>query len=226
VYPIRLTRAERQAETRRSLLDAAARVFIRRGFEGASIEAIAAEAGYTRGAFYSNFESKEQLFVELLQERVYDRYRKLLTRVPADRSPVEAFRAGVRELMELYRRRDEPWLFELWLECLAHVARHPEFASLAATFWRGTRATMAAAWEETARAQGRELPVDAPHIAIALTALDIGLAVQNLVDPEEAPLELYPELYELLFVPLLQPAGDPERDAGGDVHRRERADDP
>jgi AcrR family transcriptional regulator len=207
VYPKskRLTRPERQAQTRQELLDAAARVFRRRGFQGASIEAIAADAGYTRGAFYSNFESKEQLFVELLQQRVYDNYRDLVARVPSDRSPVEALRFAVRELVEGYRRRQSAWLFELWLECLAHVARHPEFASLAATFWRGTRAAIASQWEEWFRAQGREPPIDARHIAVGLTALDIGLAVQNLVDPEEAPLELYPELYELLFVPLLEP---------------------
>jgi AcrR family transcriptional regulator len=203
--PQRLTRAERQARTRQDLLDAAARVFIRRGFQGASIAAIAADAGYTRGAFYSNFESKEQLFVELLQQRVYDNYRRLLARVPGDLSPVESLRWTVRELMESYRRAENAWLFELWLECLAHVVRHPEFASLAATFWRGTRTTIATQWEDFFRKQGRELPVDARHIAVALTALDIGLAVQNLVDREEVPLELYPELYELLFVPLLEP---------------------
>ena len=71
----RLTRAERQRQTRRALLDAAARVFVRRGFQASSVEEISAEAGYTRGAFYSNFESKEQLFIELLHERVYALHR-------------------------------------------------------------------------------------------------------------------------------------------------------
>jgi AcrR family transcriptional regulator len=208
VYPKseRLTRAERQAQTRQDLLDAGARVFIRRGFQGASIEAIAADAGYTRGAFYSNFESKEQLFVELLQQRVYDNFRDLVTRMPDGVATAETVRATVRELMEGYRRRDNMWLFELWLECLAHAARHPEFASLVSTFWRGTRTVIANQWEQGFEAQGRELPVPGRHIAIALTALDIGLAVQNLVDPEEVPLELYPELYELLFAPLLEAA--------------------
>jgi AcrR family transcriptional regulator len=205
--PERLTRAERQARTREDLLDAAARVFRARGFQGASIEAITAEAGYTRGAFYSNFESKEQLFVELLQERAYRSYHDLLARIPPELSPVEALRWAAREIVEPYRRRENRWLFELWLECLAHVVRHPEFASLAATFWRGTRTVLAAQWEEGFAARGRELPVPARDIAVALTALDIGLAVQNLVDPEEVPLELYPELYELLFAPLLEPGG-------------------
>jgi AcrR family transcriptional regulator len=62
MYPkARITRAERQAATRQELIDAAGRVFLRRGYEGASIEAIAEEAGYTRGAFYSNFGSKAEL---------------------------------------------------------------------------------------------------------------------------------------------------------------------
>jgi len=60
-----LTRAEKQARTRAALLDAAARVFVERGFQRASVELIAAEAGFTRGAFYSNFASKEELFLAL-----------------------------------------------------------------------------------------------------------------------------------------------------------------
>ena len=83
----RRTRAESRADTRAALLDAGARVFIERGFQGASIEAIAAEAGYTRGAFYSNFESKEELFAELMQERVYSRYRQMAERANAPERP-------------------------------------------------------------------------------------------------------------------------------------------
>src|SRR5207248_1699429 len=74
---MRLTRAERQAQTRRDLLDAAARVFVKRGFTGSSVEEISAEAGYTRGAFYSNFRSKNDLFVELLHDRVYAGYTQM-----------------------------------------------------------------------------------------------------------------------------------------------------
>src|SRR4051812_29687054 len=73
----RLTRAEQRERTRDALLDAAGRVFVERGFSGASVEAIAAEAGYTRGAFYSNFASKDELFAELLQRRAFDQYRAI-----------------------------------------------------------------------------------------------------------------------------------------------------
>jgi AcrR family transcriptional regulator len=201
----RLTRAERKAETRRRLLEAAGLVFRRRGFKGASVEEICAEAGFTRGAFYSNFKTKEQMFIELLQERVYEDYREMLERVPGDMSPSEQLRWGAREVMERQRREEARWLFELWLELLAHAARNPEFASAAAGFWRGNRAMVAENLRRLYEARGLEPPIETEHIATALTALDIGLAVQHLVDPDEVPLEIYEPLYELLFAPIYRP---------------------
>lgn len=203
--PRRLTREEKRAETRRRLLDAAAVVFIRDGFQGASVESICAEAGFTRGAFYSNFETKEQLFVELLQDRVYERYRQILERSPTELAPIERLRRGARDLMERYGREEDRWLFALWLECLAHAARNPGFRSLAATFWSGNRAIIAQQTAEAATELGRAAPIEPKHIATALIALDIGLALQHLVDPDEVPLDLYPRLYELLFAPLVEP---------------------
>ena len=198
----RRTRAEQKAETRRLLLEAAEETFRRRGFSGSSVEEIAETAGFTRGAFYSNFESKEQVFIELLHDRVYDQFRRMLERTPLSGSPRQQMLSTARELMRRYEH-GERWLFELWLECLAYAARHPEFASLPATFWRGNR-ELSARWIERAYEEaGSGPPIEAKHIASALTALDIGLAVQNLVDPEEVPLTLYPQLYDLIFGPLL-----------------------
>ena len=65
---VRKTRAERKQETRRRLLDAAAEVFARRGFHGASVEDIAAHAGFTQGALYANFAGKEGLFLAVIDD--------------------------------------------------------------------------------------------------------------------------------------------------------------
>jgi len=73
----RLNREEKKAQTHEALLDAAARLFAERGFGATAIEQIAEEAGFSRGAFYSNFATKEELFAALLQERVYERYREM-----------------------------------------------------------------------------------------------------------------------------------------------------
>src|SRR3954453_23172308 len=203
----RRTRAEKQAETRQRLLEAAEYVFRRCGFFGATVEEITERAGFSRGAFYSNFESREQLFIELLHSRVYDDFTRMLELTPRERPARKQMAATAREFARRYEHA-ERWLFELWLECLAHAARHPEFASLPATFWRGNRALTAQTIDVTYGQVGEPPPIESKHLATALTALDIGLAIQNLVDPEEVPLDLYPKLYDLLFGPLL-PEGAP-----------------
>jgi AcrR family transcriptional regulator len=194
----RLTRAERKQQTRHALLDAAARVFVRRGFQGSSVEDISAEAGYTRGAFYSNFSSREELFVELLHERVYTRYTAMYEEGLQDPKRTRTLRETGEMLAAMQARSEDRWLFRMWLECLAQAGRDDELRELAATFWRDNRA------------RGKKLIETAmPHqadrakaISTAMIALDIGLAIQHFVDPDEVPLDLYPELYVLLFSPL------------------------
>ena len=114
-------------------------------FAGSSVEKISAEAGFTRGAFYSNFESKEQLFVELLQDRIYSGYRRDARAKPDDRGHAAGAAAvGVEVVRDVQGTSEGRWLFQLWLECLTQAARDEEFRKLAATFWSGNRALIAA----------------------------------------------------------------------------------
>jgi AcrR family transcriptional regulator len=66
----RFTRAEQRQRTREELIVAAERLFTGRGFHASSVDEIALEAGYTKGAVYSNFESKEDLFFAVYERRV------------------------------------------------------------------------------------------------------------------------------------------------------------
>jgi AcrR family transcriptional regulator len=205
----RLTRKESQAETRRRLLDAAETVFLRRGLQGSSVEEIAAEAGHTRGAFYSNFKSKDELFVQLLHTRVYDRYAELAEQSQEQPgTPREQLRWGIEQTRQMYMGDEGRWLFRLWLECLTQAARDEEFRKLAASFWSGNRALLSegagAAFEES----GIEPPLPTKQIATAMIALDVGLVVQHLVDPDEVSLDLYVPLYDLLFGSLVDPGSD------------------
>ena len=198
----RLTRAERRAQTRQALLDAAARVFVDRGFAGSSVEAIAEEAGYTRGAFYSNFRTKEELFAELLQQRVYAVYRAMAEHAVEERFSLRE--AGER-LAALQAAPEGRWLFRLWLELLAHAGRDESFRGVAAGFWSTSRQLTSASLKQVYEEDGVEPPVPVDWIATAMIALDVGLALQHFVDPDAAPLEVYPELYELLFRPFAPP---------------------
>src|ERR687893_2439342 len=130
VYPTPMpsdrVRRRPRAETRRELLDAAARVFARQGFHGASVEQVSEEAGFSTGALYSNFEGKEELFLALYEERIRRRRRELREVVGGSSGPaegLEAVGANVAELMS----SDRDW-FLLYFEFLLHAAREPEFA--------------------------------------------------------------------------------------------------
>lgn len=191
----RLTRAERREQTRRALLDAAARVFVDRGFAGSSVEAIAAEAGYTRGAFYSNFASKEELFVALLQERVYSAYRHMAERRIEDPEHMPSGRETGEELARIIGDPEGRWLFRLWLELLAHAGRDEQFKGLAATFWSGNRALTA---EVVRRRWGDNPPADPELLATIWIALDVGLALQHFVDPDAVGLDAWPEAFGLV----------------------------
>src|SRR3989440_10071948 len=120
----RLTRAERQSQTRQELLDAAARVFVKRGFTGSSVEEISAEAGYTRGAFYSNFRSKNELFVELLHDRVYTRYTEMTQEGLQGRPPT--LRETGEMLAAIQAKAEGRWIWRLLFEGLAQIGRGEE----------------------------------------------------------------------------------------------------
>jgi AcrR family transcriptional regulator len=205
--PRRRTRAELQAETRRRLLDGAAQVFRERGLHASSVEAITQAAGFSRGAFYSNFSSKEELFLELLHDRVYRAFTAMIEhqREREWGSMRERLDWGARRLAEAQDHPDGRWLFALWLELLAHATRDREFAALAAGLWSGNRKRLAEMAEADYAEAGRELPVEAGMLATGQIALDIGLSVQHLVDPGAVPGEAWPRLYDLLFTRLLDP---------------------
>ncbi|MCM0639553.1 TetR/AcrR family transcriptional regulator [Cellulomonas wangsupingiae] len=123
--------------TRADLLDAAARVFAARGFEGASVDDVAAEAGYTKGAVYSHFGSKRELFLAVARDRLADAQEPsgpVLPGVGADGVDVAALTDA------LTRSADDPRLL-LAVEFLAYALRHPgESAELAAVYARAFEA--------------------------------------------------------------------------------------
>src|SRR5580704_2953968 len=89
----RTRQAERTRATRRKLLDAAKRIFAQDGFEGARLEDIAAGAGYTRGAFYANFKSKEDIFFALFEEWVGQRIETFTDAIRRHTNPAEKLAA-------------------------------------------------------------------------------------------------------------------------------------
>jgi AcrR family transcriptional regulator len=121
----RMSRAERSAANREALLGAARRVFLRAGYHGTTVEAIATEAGLTIGALYSRFEGKADLFFALLEERIAERTQQFADATGADRG--NAGREAARLWSEIMRR-DLDWQL-LVIEFRVHAARHAELSA-------------------------------------------------------------------------------------------------
>lgn len=192
----RLTREEKKARTRAQLIDAAATVFARRGYTAASLDEVAEEAGLTKGAVYSNFSSKEELFQAVIDERLNEPMLRLAEDIDSGTFAERAME-GARMFVDMAQQERE--LFLLALEHNIYAARHPEHGPVFAARYREQLAMVADIITEHSRKAGISLPLPADQMAIAVEALSQGMALQRLADPERVPDDLLGRVYALLF---------------------------
>ena len=193
----RLTREEKKARTRAQLIDAAATVFARRGFAGASLDEVAEEAGLTKGAVYSNFDSKEELFQAVIDDRLNEPMRHRAEGIVSSTGTTEEHAmAGARLFVDVVEQERE--VFLLALEFHIHVARHPELAPAYAARSREELGRIADLIRQHTEGGG-SLPLPVEHMAIAVEALSQGIALQKLADPDSVPDDLLGRMYALLF---------------------------
>jgi AcrR family transcriptional regulator len=198
----RMTQDERRQQTRDAVLAAAGRVFAKRGFHGASLDAIAEDAGVTRGAVYYNFADKEELFLELLDRRCAERAQDL-REVFAGTEPSDVDAAG-RQAQLAARHAldamtgDAEWR-ALYLEFLAQAARDADFRR---AFARRTD-QMRAVLEEVVVAQtgplAGTLPMPPEQLAVVIDALGVGLWAHHMLHGAKAvPPDLFSKALGLL----------------------------
>ena len=170
---IRLTRAESHAQTRERLLLAARQVFARHGFGGASVDMIAAEAGYSKGAIYSNFETKEAILFELLERYAEEQIRDFKAIMKLDP-------AATRDAINLWldtMNADVDWDV-VTMELQLHARRNPEFAErFYALEERLTKFYAEILAERFARV-GRKPPLDPRSLSLAFRTLACGLSLK------------------------------------------------
>lgn len=192
----RLTRAEAKARTREQLLDAAARIFAQKGYAGASVEEIAESAGYSIGALYSNFASKEQLFLELMAARGERRVAAVAEMLDAG-DPVEAL-AG---LMERSAGRD-PDLMALRTEFWLYAVRNPDaMGALTVQRRQQVEALIDVIGAATER-WGTPPDVPAAEVATVVLAMFQGLVRQRRIDPDRVSGDLFVQGLRWLFAGL------------------------
>jgi AcrR family transcriptional regulator len=193
----RVARAERR-DARQELLSAAADVFAERGFHNASIDEIAERAGYSKGAVYWHFASKDDLFLALVEEHVDRPTREMIELLQSAPAELDmAPEASRRFATLLAGQRD--WLLldnEYW----SQAVRDPDLRRSYAKRRRELRAALGSALAARAGTLGApQIGVDPERVATAIMALSIGLAQQALVDPRAVPADLLGETIVLIY---------------------------
>jgi AcrR family transcriptional regulator len=171
-------------DTRDKLFEAAARVFEEQGINAASIEAIAAAAGFTRGAFYSNFASKDELIVAMLEDHVEQAIRRNLDLL--------AKHQDMQDYIEAYRKIDHSRQDPLGrapllhMEMILFVARAEKRRPELAKRLRARRQMLTEIVAIISRHEGKNFE-NPGWVAAILLALEDGFRLHRLIDPETTP---------------------------------------
>jgi AcrR family transcriptional regulator len=191
----RLTREESRAQTRERLLDSALAVFVKDGIESASIEEVAEAAGYSRGAFYSNFESKDDLLCAVLDremQREGEEFEAIVAAIP----PTELV-GKLREYYVNMGRDESSCAFFLGLQL--HALRNESIRPRVAELMRKKREHVISQTRRVFNAIGKEPPGSVETVALGLIAIAQGLALTQMLDSTAIPTELVQKSLETLF---------------------------
>ncbi|MEU4489843.1 TetR/AcrR family transcriptional regulator [Streptomyces purpurascens] len=178
-------------------MQAAADLFAECGVNGTSVEQIVERAGYTRGAFYGNFDGKQQLILALLEQRT----ERELAEVQALSANAGSFEETIEHLRTWHRERDKnfaSWLAlrtELWL----YGMRDPAVLSVLADRERRSREAMAQALTQGFAAWSVTPPAPVELLALIVHALDDGLSIQRVLSAGESPAGSVMDVVDLLM---------------------------
>ncbi len=190
-------------------MSAAAEVFSERGLQHASIDEVAARAGFTKGAFYANFASKEELFLAMLEERFAERLEQI-ERLSRTDSGLEE---QAREAGEDFARHvaGDPGWQRLFFEFAAHAGRDEAFRRELVRRYSDLREGLAAIFARRAEELDMQLPVTPAALALMTFAMANGFALERMLEPAVAQEELYGTMLAI-FAAGLRALAPPESD--------------
>ena len=181
-------------------MGSAARVFSRRGLERASVDEIAEDAGFTKGAFYANFASKEEIFLAMLDERFAERLAEIERISTGDAEPQEQARR-VGSGFGDYLRADPEWQ-RLFFEFAAYAARDERFRAELVKRYRLLQERIADVYRRGLDRHGLKSPIPVEHVAAMTFAMANGAAFEMLLDPEALPEDAFGTMLSAFFAGL------------------------
>jgi AcrR family transcriptional regulator len=190
----RLTRAEQVQRNRGLLLEAARRVFLAEGYSGATIDAIALDAGFSKGVVYSQFASKADLFLVLIEQRIERRAQENAAVIEsADGEP----ETSVVDLLHRGARRSEEeaaWA-RLLIEFRVVAARDEVVNARYADLHEQAIDALANLLGRVCERSRETLPVPPRTMAKFLLALDSGVTLERSVSPDSMPASELDEFF-------------------------------
>jgi AcrR family transcriptional regulator len=195
---IRLTRAEQVERNRVLLLDAARETFLRRGYVGATIDAIADQAGFSKGVVYSQFAGKSDLFLALLERRIEERAAEN-DRVAAQHTGADALGALMRVNVR-HATEGADWA-RLLIEFRVVAARDPQLNARYAELHARSLERFSRTVESVLRKDGATTALPSRTFAQLIFALDSGAVLEQSVDAAALPLDLLDHLLSRLVAP-------------------------
>ncbi|WP_158887789.1 TetR/AcrR family transcriptional regulator [Amycolatopsis anabasis] len=193
----RLTRAESQARTREQLVATAKELFLRDGYSVTSLEKVADEAGYSKGAVYSNFRNKDELCLAVL-DRIHDEQAAMMAESLTGAEGMDGLLAAFQSWAER-SIGDEAWT-ALEVEFATNARHDPHVRHELATRDKAIRDLIAGLVTSYAEQFSLELPMSPQDLATALLSLGIGLGVQRAIDPS-IPVNVLPDVIRLFARP-------------------------
>jgi AcrR family transcriptional regulator len=199
--PAARLRRPRRGEVRERLLVTALTVFNQRGYDGSTLDQVAAAAGFSKGAVYSNFASKDELFLALMDRQVEDYVARIRNVLNGTRDDSSGRLTGDALTGMLTQDRDWQLLF---LDYVGRAARDPRMRAHLAVHRARVRDLVAESVRGVLGEDRNGLDVDS--IAVTLLALSNGLAIERFIDPDAIPDALLGTILN-----ALQRPADPEK---------------
>ncbi|HTT87133.1 MAG TPA: TetR/AcrR family transcriptional regulator [Acidimicrobiales bacterium] len=210
-----LTPERRRQQTRDFLLRAAAQVFSQRGFHGASLDEVAAVAGFTKGAVYSNFKNKEDLFLALL-ESIFDEELAQVRATLEPGGPPEAHLSDfVNYIRGQYEAQGEEWVNWIALreEFLVYAMRNAAARQKLAAFSELDVSSVAEIIEAERARHGIKADEPARHAARFVVAVMNGVSVMRALDPAVVDQAFLESMMTFIARALVPPPAEDSSDS-------------
>ena len=197
-----ITKQRRREETRRKLVEAALSVFARNGYERATVDEVVREAGFSKGAFYVHFESKEDLFWQMLEERIATQQEALRRAIDIAAPVAENERRILAAIFDL-EKQDPSWP-ALFMEFAAHAARNEKVRDRLSSLYERWH-TFTVEMLKAGQAAGKvRLDQDVDLMASVLLAVLEGFLFQSRPAPASVDLDRIVEPLSRLLAEWLE----------------------